>query len=175
MAKENRSRRGCFSFLVILVIGAFLGIAGTGFWMKVQSDRQHEIVTGEIEQVMKAQAEAWSRGDIQAVCSFYTDQSIFVTPKGLVRGRKEIEARYRKSYPDAAAMGKLVFQIQDLQATRGREVTLPLFALPGKVHIVTVAAKWTLTVAGQEPKSGWTLLVFHKIGHDWKVIQDASM
>ena len=110
--------------------------------------------------VLKQQALAWSRGDIDAFCAVYAEDALFVTPSGLTRGREAVRARYQSKYPDAAAMGTLTLEPVDLRD--GGDT-------------VAVAAKWTLTYPDKAAATGWTLIVLHVVAGKWLVMQDASM
>jgi uncharacterized protein (TIGR02246 family) len=110
--------------------------------------------------VLKHQALAWSRGDIDAFCAAYAEDALFVTPTGLTRGREAVRSRYRAKYPDAAAMGTLTLEPVDLRD--GGDT-------------VGVAAKWTLTYPDKPAATGWTLIVLHVVAGKWVVMQDASM
>lgn len=114
-----------------------------------------------IETLLREQSAAWTRGDLDAFCSVYADDALFVTPSGLTRGRTAVLERYRKRYPDRAAMGSLSLEIQELRDL-GPEGA-------------SVAARWVLSYPGQEKKEGYTLIVFRKVGGAWKIVQDASM
>jgi beta-aspartyl-peptidase (threonine type) len=61
--------------------------------------------------VIRAQEEAWNRGDIEAFMDGYhrSDDTTFSSDQGTVRGWQAVLDRYRKRYPDRAAMGKLSF------------------------------------------------------------------
>lgn len=110
--------------------------------------------------VLKRQALAWSRGDIDAFCAAYAEDALFVTPSGLTRGREAVRSRYKSKYPDAAAMGTLTLEPVDLRD--GGDT-------------VAVAAKWTLTYPDRPAATGWTLIVLHEVAGKWMVMQDASM
>lgn len=110
--------------------------------------------------VLRQQALAWSRGDIDAFCAVYSEDAFFVTPSGLTRGREAVRARYKSKYPDAAAMGTLTLEPVDLRD--GGDT-------------VAVAAKWTLTYPDKPAATGWTLIVLHEVAGKWVVMQDASM
>jgi uncharacterized protein (TIGR02246 family) len=110
--------------------------------------------------VLKRQALAWSRGDIDAFCAVYAEDALFVTPSGLTRGREAVRSRYKAKYPDAAAMGTLTLEPVDLR--NGGDT-------------VAVAAKWTLTYPDKPAATGWTLIVLHEVAGRWLVMQDASM
>lgn len=118
----------------------------------------------EIRAILAAQAEAWTRGDLESFVRPYAEDASFLTPGGAVRGRDEVLRRYRARYPDAAAMGTLDLTVE-------RVVVLGPDA-------VTVEARWRLTWAaalGKEPASGLTLIVFRRAGSGWEIVQDASL
>lgn len=110
--------------------------------------------------VLKQQALAWSRGDIDAFCSVYAEDALFVTPTGLTRGREAVRSRYKAKYPDAAAMGTLTLEPMDLRDFG---------------DTVAVAAQWTLAYPDRPAATGWTLIVLHGVAGKWVVMQDASM
>jgi uncharacterized protein (TIGR02246 family) len=119
-------------------------------------------VKATLTALLDTQAAAWNRGDLEAFCSVYADDATFVTPKGLTQGRSVILERYRKSYPDRAAMGTLSFEIVEVRAGPSGGAS-------------SMVARWTLAYPGKEAKSGLTLLMFHRIGSAWRIVQDASM
>lgn len=109
---------------------------------------------------ISAQADAWSRGDIDAFCSIYADDALFVTPSGVTRGREAVRERYKAKYPDAKAMGTLTLEPIDFRDLG---------------DVVTVAARWRLTYPDKPEASGSTLLVLRRSGERWVILQDASM
>ena len=56
----------------------------------------------------------------------------------------------------------------------GVEVTPHGDAVPGSVHGLAVAARWTLRYPEKEPATGLTLLVLRRDGQAWHIVQDAS-
>ncbi|MFT3885875.1 MAG: nuclear transport factor 2 family protein [Flavobacteriales bacterium] len=62
-----------------------------------------------IRSVMEAQQRAWDRGDIPAFMEGYVDSVCFISRTGRTCGKAEVMARYQRSYPDKAAMGRLTF------------------------------------------------------------------
>ncbi len=126
-----------------------------------------EPLRAEIRSLLDADAAAWNRGDLDAFCSNYAEDALFVTPSGLTRGRRTVLDRYRAKYPDKAAMGTLHLEIVDLREAPRTD--------PKIAAAVTVAARWTLSYPDRPVASGWTLIVFHKIGARWLIVQDASM
>lgn len=119
-------------------------------------------VEAEVRQLLAVQAEAWNRGDLDAFCSVYEDDALFVSPSGTTRGRSEVLARYRAKYPDAAARGRLSFEVVEVRE------------LPGGAA-ASLAARWRIDYAGRPAASGSTLLVLAKRPAGWRIVHDASM
>jgi uncharacterized protein (TIGR02246 family) len=122
----------------------------------------------QVAALLKTQAAAWSRGDLEAFTSIYAEDAAFLTSSGLTRGRREVLERYRKRYPDAAAMGKLTLEILEART----------FPAGQDAAGVSVAARWRLEYPQQAERKtaeGLTLVVFRKVGGLWEIVQDASM
>lgn len=64
-----------------------------------------------IRALLETQAAAWNKGDIEGFMAGYwkSDQTEFVGANGIVRGWQAVLDRYRRSYPDRQAMGRLTF------------------------------------------------------------------
>lgn len=122
----------------------------------------------QVAALLRLQAEAWSRGDLEAFSSVYAEDAAFLTADGLTRGRREVLERYRKRYPDAAAMGKLTLEVIETRV-------FP----PGKDAAgISVAARWRLEYPGQTDRKtaeGMTLIVLRRTEKSWEIVQDASM
>lgn len=120
---------------------------------------------GEIRKAVKAvlerQVQAWNRGDLEGFASVYAEDAAFVSPTGLTRGRQAVLDRYRKRYPDKAAMGTLSLEVVETRLA--------------DLHAASVVARWTLAYPGKPAASGLTLLVLHPRGGTWVIVQDASM
>lgn len=123
--------------------------------------------------ILQQQVGAWNRGELEAFCAVYADDAVFVSPPragspdagvpasdGVTRGRAEVLARYKRRYPDRAAMGQLELEPNDVRESGGA---------------VSIAARWTLRYPGKPPVSGNTLIVFFNQGGAWRIVQDASM
>jgi ketosteroid isomerase-like protein len=65
----------------------------------------------DIPAVLIAQVAAWNRGDIPVYMDGYwkSDKLLFVGSSGVTRGWQATLERYRRNYPDRAAMGHLTF------------------------------------------------------------------
>ncbi len=111
--------------------------------------------------LLAAQAADWSRGDVEAFASIYADDATFVAPSGMTQGRAALVERYRKRYPDRAAMGTLALEVLEVR--------------PGGASVASVVARWTLAYPDKPAASGLTLLVFHRLPAGWRIVQDASM
>lgn len=156
----------------------FLGPRGPGLWDRLLDARRRAEADAAIRSLLAEQADAWSRGDLEAFVSVYAGEALFVSPTGLTRGRDEVLARYRRRYPDPAAMGRLSLEVIELRLTAGGEVSMLGDAVPGDVHGARVVARWTLAYpegAEREEATGLTLIVFERRGGEWRIVEDASM
>ena len=71
----------------------------------------HDADRVAIETVLKAQQAAWNRGDLDAFVAGYwqSPELTFSGSTGVSRGWDGVLARYKRNYPDRAAMGVLDF------------------------------------------------------------------
>src|SRR5229473_3371481 len=93
---------------VALAIGAFLFVQSQVFATPAdgrEADRE------AINAVLSAQQTAWNRGDVDAFLVGYwrSPELTFSGSSGVARGWDGVLARYKKNYPDRAAMGQLNF------------------------------------------------------------------
>ncbi|MCR5886191.1 hypothetical protein LRS06_00075 [Hymenobacter sp. J193] len=65
----------------------------------------------DILQVLTTQTAAWNRGDVAGFMQGYwpSDSLVFIGQKGLTYGWQSTLDNYRRSYPNAEAMGLLTF------------------------------------------------------------------
>ena len=113
-----------------------------------------------IRQAMEASAAAWNAGDLARFMAVYADDAVFVTPKGLLRGKEAIAAKYRPSFRGVGnARGALTFAFLELRGIDPRHAML--------------FARWTLT-GPSTVESGMTTLVFERRGTVWQIIADHS-
>lgn len=151
----------------------FVGDYGGSLWGRIASERNRRKAREEALAVLERSAADWNRGDLDAFCSAYAEDVAFASPGGLSRGRAEALERFRSRYPDRAAMGALNLEPLDVREHWGPEVTLLGDAEPGRVHVVSVIARWKLE-RKDGSATGTTLLVLKKQRVGWKIVQDAS-
>lgn len=114
-----------------------------------------------IRQVMASQESAWNRADLEGFMQGYwkSDSLRFIGSRGLTYGWQATLDNYKKSYPDADAMGKLSFTILSI------EILAPESAF--------VVGKWHLTRTKDEIGGHYTLL-WKKINGAWVIVADHS-
>ena len=115
-----------------------------------------------ITAAMTSSAAGWNAGDLDRFMAVYADDAIFVTPKGLLRGKADIAAHYRPSFTDGSnRRGTLTFRMLAFRPIDERHELL--------------FARWTLTPADPaKVAAGMTTLVFERRGNDWLIISDHS-
>jgi peptidoglycan/xylan/chitin deacetylase (PgdA/CDA1 family) len=153
----------------------FLAAFGCGLWDRIAQVREADRARRDVEALLREQVGAWSRGDLEGFASAYDDDVMFVSPSGLTRGRRDVVERYRKRYPDTAAMGALALDVLDVRPTWGREVTPLGDGVPGRIHGVVVVARWTLSYPDRAAATGLTLLVLERRREGYRIVRDASM
>ena len=112
-----------------------------------------------IRAVLDTQQAAWNRGDVEAFMAGYwnSPELTFAGASGITRGWQPVMARYRKSYPDSAAMGQLDFSLVEIHLF-GKDAAL-------------VLGRWHLKRVNDEPAGVFTL-VFQRFPEGWRIIHD---
>ncbi len=122
-------------------------------------------VAAQARTLLETQAAAWNRGDLEAFCSVYADDALFLTAFGLTKGRAEVLARYRTRYPDAASRGTLSFEVLSVDRLAGGAVG----------EAIAVVARWSISHPDRPAATGLTLLNLVRSGAGWRIVHDASM
>src|SRR5471030_653207 len=109
--------------------------------------------------VLETQRQAWNRGDIDGFMQGYwkSDSLMFVGKDAPVYGWQKTLDRYKRSYPDKAAMGKLTFTILKVD-------------LLDKTNAFMLGA-WHLDREKDAP-GGYFTLWFRKIKGIWVIVVD---
>jgi len=112
-----------------------------------------------ILKVMADQTIAWNNGDIDGFMQGYwkSDSLTFVGKSAPVRGWQATLERYKKAYPDKAAMGILTFTILKVEVL-------------DKTNAFMLGA-WNLKREKDAP-GGYFTLWFKKINGEWKIVVD---
>jgi L-asparaginase / beta-aspartyl-peptidase len=112
-----------------------------------------------IRAVLQAQQRAWNRADVDAFLQGYwhSPELTFSGSSGVARGWDGVLTRYKKNYPDRAAMGQLDFS--DLEFR---------FLGPGAALVL---GKWHLQREKDELGGVFTL-VWQRFPDGWKIIHD---
>jgi ketosteroid isomerase-like protein len=111
--------------------------------------------------VLNNQQLAWNNANIDTFMSYYweNDSLQFIGKKGITYGWKNTLDNYKKSYPDAASMGKLNF-----------EVIQVIFFNKKQAYVL---GKWNLIRAAEKGNiGGHFTLLFKKINNKWLIISD---
>ena len=116
-------------------------------------------VDDSIRQVMAAQQAAWNKGDLTAFMAGYwrSDKLRFASGNSYRHGWQATLDNYVKGYPDKAAMGKLKFDIIEIEELSS--------------DAALVFGHWHLTREKDTPQ-GLFSLVFRKFGQQWLITRD---
>jgi ketosteroid isomerase-like protein len=109
--------------------------------------------------VLEDQRQAWNRGDIDSYMLGYwkSDSLVFVGKAAPVYGWQGTLDRYKRSYPDKAAMGELTFDIIQVKILDN--------------HNAFVLGGWHLKREKDAP-GGYFTLWLRKINGEWKIVCD---
>jgi ketosteroid isomerase-like protein len=137
-----------YCVLILICFGSFISIAQS----------KDEIA---IKAILAKQSDAWSKGNIEGFMNGYwkNDSLMFIGKKGLTYGWQNTLENYKKSYPDAKAMGQLIFTIIKIK--------------PLSDQYQEVIGKWHLTRSEGDLEGHFTLL-FEKINNIWVIVMDHS-
>jgi uncharacterized protein (TIGR02246 family) len=112
-----------------------------------------------ISAVLGAQQTAWNRGDVDTFLVGYwrSPELTFSGSSGVARGWDGVLARYKKNYPDRAAMGQLDFSELEFRFL-GPDAAL-------------VLGRWHLK-REKDDVGGVFTLVWQRSADGWKIIHD---
>ncbi|MEO8174283.1 MAG: nuclear transport factor 2 family protein [Sediminibacterium sp.] len=114
-----------------------------------------------IRSILADQTVQWNKGNIDAFMHGYwnSDSLLFVGKSGPKYGYQNTLESYKKGYPDAAAMGKLSFDILKVQKL--------------SPDCYFVLGKWALARSIGNVSGHYTL-IFKKIKNEWVIVSDHS-
>ena len=113
----------------------------------------------EIRAVLRAQQDAWNRGDIDSFMNGYAraETTVFVSGDEVTRGWQTVRDRYLKKYSDRAKMGMLTFSDLEIEQL-GPDSAVAL-------------GRWELKRAIDNPHGRFTL-IFCKTPDGWRIVHD---
>jgi ketosteroid isomerase-like protein len=122
-----------------------------------EQDRASAVV--QIRSALRAQQDAWNRGDIDGFMNGYarSRSTVFVSEDSVRRGWETVRDRYKKKYSDRGKMGTLTFS--DLEITS----LSPDSAI--------VLGRWRLERANDRPH-GRFRLIFRHLPEGWRIVHD---
>lgn len=113
----------------------------------------------EIRAVLKAQQEAWNRGDLDAFMNGYarSDSIVFLSDDTVTRGWQSARERYKIKYRSRAKMGKLRFSDLEIQSL-GHDAAV-------------VLGRWALKRVTGVVQGHFTL-IFQRTPDGWRIVHD---
>lgn len=116
---------------------------------------------GLIRVMLQAQAEQWNRGNIEGYLVGYwqNDSLVFLGKSGQTYGYQATLDRYRKAYPDTAAMGKLITTVLKIRLL--------------SADYAYVTGRWDLA-RSMGNLSGYYTLLLRRINGEWLIVEDHS-
>jgi ketosteroid isomerase-like protein len=112
-----------------------------------------------ITKILLAQQSAWNLGDVSAFMLGYwnSPELTFAGSSGIARGWEAVQARYKRVYPDQAAMGQLNFSSLEFRFL-GTDAALVL----GQWHLHRTS----------DDIGGVFSLVFQRQPEGWRIVHD---
>jgi len=112
-----------------------------------------------ITSILMEQQTAWNRGDVSAFMRGYwnSPELTFAGSRGIARGWEAVQARYKRVYPDKAAMGQLDFSNFEFRFL-GTDAAL-------------VLGQWHLHRSSGDI-GGVFSLVFQRQPEGWRIVHD---
>lgn len=112
----------------------------------------------EITSVLQQQADRWNDGDVDGYMAPYwrSPELTFTAGGKVTRGFAETTERFRKAYPDRAAMGRLTFSDLEIH--------------PLGWNAAWAMGRWRLDASTN--KSGVFTLVLRRIDGQWVIVHD---
>jgi uncharacterized protein (TIGR02246 family) len=140
-----------------ILMALFAGAARIATLSAAADDRQSD--RAAITKILEAQQTNWNQGNVEAFLEGYwrSPDLTFSGSSGIARGWDGVQARYKKNYPDRAAMGQLDFSGLEFRFL-GPDAAL-------------VLGHWHLARA-QGDVGGVFSLVWQRFPEGWRIIHD---
>ena len=120
---------------------------------------QSQNATAQIRSVLRAQQDAWNRGDIDGFMNGYarSASTVFISEDTIRRGWETVRERYKEKYSDRAKMGALTFSDLDITLL--------------SPDAAVVLGRWSLKRANDQPHGRFTL-IFKRLPEGWRIVHD---
>ena len=147
--RSNSRRTRALAIIFFIVLPAMLSAAPA----------QTQNATAQIRSVLRAQQDAWNRGDIDRFMNGYarSPSTVFVSEDTVRRGWETVRERYLKKYSDRAKMGTLTFSDLDITLL--------------SPDAAVVIGHWSLKRANDQPHGRFTL-IFKRLPEGWRIVHD---
>lgn len=148
-----------YRWLVALMALILLFVLGVRTGRQTKAAEGREADRAAITAALNAQQAAWNRGDVDAflVGYWHSSELTFSGSSGVSRGWDGVMARYKKNYPDRAAMGRLDFSGLEFRFL-GPDAAL-------------VLGRWHLK-RDKGDIGGVFSLVWQRFPEGWKIVHD---
>ncbi len=127
----------------------------------VKPEVNKEMEMNKITDILMEQKDDWNANNIEAFMEAYwnSGELTFIGSRGMTKGWQQTLDNYKESYPDAAAMGKLNFEVIELD-------------LIGSDDAIMIG-RYTL-IREKDTPTGLFTLRWKKINGEWKIISDQT-
>ena len=138
---------------------ALVLILGAAILEAADEKSGNALVISEIRALLRAQQEAWNRGDIDSFMNGYArdETTVFVSGDEVRRGWQTVRDRYLSKYNDRAKMGTLTFSDLEIEQL-GPDSAVAL-------------GRWELKRENDNPHGRFTL-IFRKTPDGWRIVHD---
>jgi ketosteroid isomerase-like protein len=146
--------------LLLLVLTAFLGLFLSSEARSTdQRSASPEHDRAAITKILDEQQSTWNSGDVTSFMKGYwnSPEVTFAGSGGIARGWESVLARYKREYPDQAAMGQVNFSNVEVR-----------FLAP---DAALVLGQWHLRRSSGDI-GGVFSLVFQRLPEGWRIVHD---
>jgi beta-aspartyl-peptidase (threonine type) len=163
-------------FILWATVVTRTGFSGLAFGQELtaRTAADQERQKAMIQQMLNDQAEAWNRGNLEQFmdCYWKSDRLTFSAGGTTTRGWQATLDRYKKRYPTAKEMGKLIFSNLETQLLGPNSaLVLGHWRLTFEVGTVSAVENSERVKAG---RSGNFTLMLHEWNGRWTIVHDHS-
>jgi ketosteroid isomerase-like protein len=142
----------------------FMRTIAIAFWILMAmticaAPEQPSSAIARIQSVLRAQQDAWNRGDIDAFMNGYarSESTVFISEDTIRRGWQTVRDRYRKKYSSRVKMGTLTFS----------DLEIMLLSSDSAVAY----GRWQLKRGNDQPHGRFTLIL-KRLPEGWRIVHD---